>query len=191
MIKSVVKFSHFSSRYIPAVKFYIANHFFMKIPSYRLRHWFLKRACQMRIGQGTSIHMGCFITGTHIEIGEHSVINRGVYLDGRAGVRIGNNVNVSHQVLIQSLSHDPQSPHFNCEVKPVTIEDYVWLGARALILPGVTIGEGAVVGAGAVVSKDVPPYSIVVGNPARVIKQRNRNLEYLPCYFPLFDTDIQ
>ena len=163
----------------------------MNVPSYRLRHWFLRSACSVSIGRGSSVHMGCFITGYNIKIGKHSVINRGVYLDGRAGVKIGNNVNVSHQVLIQSLSHDPQCVHFNCVVKPVVIGDYSWLGARALILPGVTVGEGAVVGAGAVVAKDVPPYSIVVGNPARIVKQRNKKLSYQPYYYPFFDTDIQ
>jgi len=163
----------------------------MSLPSYVMRHWFLQKACGVRIGRGSSIHMGCFITGRNITIGENTVINRGVYLDGRAGVVIGNRVNISHKVLIQSLSHDPQCPHFNCVVKPVHIGNYAWLGARALILPGVHIGEGAIVGAGAVVAKDVAPYAIVAGNPARPIGTRKKNLTYVPCYFPLFDTDIQ
>ncbi len=187
----MIKLSDLSSRYLPAIKFYLANHFFMNIPSYRLRHCFLRTACKIVIGQGTSIHMGCFITGSNIKIGNHTVINRGVYLDGRAGITIGNMVNISHQVLIQSLTHDPQCPNFNCKVEPVTIENYCWLGAKALILPGVTIGEGTVIGAGSVVSKDIPPYSIAVGNPARVVNKRNETLEYTPHYFPLFDTDIQ
>jgi acetyltransferase-like isoleucine patch superfamily enzyme len=135
--------------------------------------------------------MGCFVTGVKIAVGNHTVVNRGVYLDGRAGVTIGDKVNVSHQVLIQSLTHDPQCPNFNCEVKPVVIEDYVWLGARALVLPGVTIGKGAIVGAGAVVAKDVPPFTIVVGNPAREVGKRSQKLSYTPRYFPFFDTDIQ
>ena len=178
-------------RYLPALGFYIANNFFMKFPSYRLRHWFLRRVCGIKIGNGSSINMRCFVTGSNIEIGDNTVINREVYLDGRAGIKIGNRVNISHQVAIQTLTHDPQCPYFNCEVKPVVIEDYAWLGTRALIMPGVTIGKGAVIGAGAVVSKDIPPYAIAVGNPARVVKERNRDLVYIPRYFPLFDTDIQ
>ena len=122
----------FSSRYFQASLFYIANHFFMNFPSYTLRHYFLRKACGIRLGKQTSIHMGCFITGRKITIGDNSVINRGVYLDGRAGIVIGDRVNVSHKVLIQSLSHDPQCPHFNCVVKPVTIGDYSWIGARVL-----------------------------------------------------------
>ena len=59
------------------------------------------------------------------------------------------------------------------ELKPIVIEDDVWIGARACILPGVTIGHGAVIGACAVVSKDVPPYAVLVGNPGRIVKMRN------------------
>lgn len=59
-----------------------------------------------------------------------------------------------------------------CEIKPVTIEDDVWLGARVCILPGVTIGKGSIIGACAVVSKSIPPYSLAVGNPAKVVKTR-------------------
>jgi acetyltransferase-like isoleucine patch superfamily enzyme len=69
--------------------------------------------------------------------------------------------------------------------------DHAWIGARAIILPGVTVGEGAVVSAGSVVSRDVPPYTIVAGNPAEVIGQRTRDLRYRTRYFPFFDTDIQ
>lgn len=135
--------------------------------------------------------MGCFITGTKIEIGSNTVINRFTYLDGRASLRIGNNVNISHYSLIQTLTHDPQSQSFICQEKPVTIADHVWIGARAIICPGVSIGEGAVIAAGAVVTKDVPPYTIVGGNPARYIKNRTKELHYTTLYLPLLDTDIQ
>ena len=58
------------------------------------------------------------------------------------------------------------------EIRPVIIEDDVWIGARVIILPGVTIGTGSVIGAGAVISKSIPPYSVAVGNPARIVKNR-------------------
>jgi len=179
------------SRFFSALAFYLANHLFAKIPSYTLRHWFLRKFCKIKIGKESSIHMNCFITGNNIEIGDNTVINRQTYLDGRAGIKIGNNVNISHQTLIQTLTHDPQNPDFACLVKPVTIEDDVWIGTRAIILPGVTIGEGAVIGAGAIVTKNIPKHSIAVGNPAKVIKEREKNLRYKSKYFPLFDTDIQ
>ena len=182
---------HWRFRYRPALCFFLGNHLFMNWTPYRLRHWFLRRYCNVRIGPDSSIAMGCFVTGRNIEIGSNTAINRHTYLDGRAPLRIGNNVNVSHYTLIQTLTHDAQDPDFKCLEKPVVIGDHVWIGARAIICPGVTVGEGAVIGAGAVVTRDVAPYTIVGGNPAVFIKERSRDLRYRTRYFPLFDTDIQ
>lgn len=178
-------------RYKPALSFWLANHFFMNWMPYGIRHAFLRRFCHVRIGEASTICSGCFVTGYRIQIGSNTVINRFCYLDGRVTLKIGNNVNVSHYTLIQTLTHDPQNPDFVCVEGAVTIEDHAWIGARAIILPGITIGEGAVVAAGAVVTRDVAPYTIVGGNPARLIKERTRDLRYKTQYFPLFDTDIQ
>lgn len=179
------------TRWMPALGFWLGNHLAMNWLPYGPRHWFLRRFCHMRIGPESTMCGGCFVTGNHIEIGSNTIINRYTYLDGRVPLKIGNNVNVSHYTLIQTLTHDPQSPDFAGLAKPVTIGDHVWIGARALICPGVTIGEGAVIGAGSVVTKDVEPYTIVAGNPARFIRNRNRDLRYRTVYAPLFDTDIQ
>jgi acetyltransferase-like isoleucine patch superfamily enzyme len=176
---------------LPAVCFWLANHVFMTLAPYPARHWFLRRYCGMAIGEGSSICAGCFITGGEARVGAHSVVNRGVYLDGRGGLSIGDNVNISHQALLQTLTHDPRSPDFAVVARPVAIHDHAWIGARALILPGVTVGEGAVVGAGAVVARDVPPWTIVAGNPARPIGERPRGPTYRSGYFPWFDTDIE
>ena len=81
-------------------------------------------------------------------------------------------------------------PDFRPVGKEVQLDDRVWVGARAIILPGVHLGEGCIVGAGSVVTKSFPPFSVVVGNPAKVVKTRNKNLRYQMRYFPLFDTDI-
>jgi len=178
-------------RYKPAVAFWLGNHLFMNWAPYRVKHAFLRRFCNVRIGAESTICSHCFITGYGVEIGANTVINRFSYLDGRVPLKIGNNVNVSHYALIQTLTHDPQSPYFSCIEGPVVIGDHAWIGARAIISPGVTIGEGAVVGAGAVVTRDVAPYTIVVGNPARPIKERTRDLRYATRYRPLLDTDIQ
>lgn len=178
-------------RYKPALSFWLGNHLFMNWMPYRVRHAFLKRFCNVQIGATSTICSGCFVTGFKIQIGSNTVINRFCYLDGRVMLKIGSNVNISHYTLIQTLTHDPQNADFVCIEGPVTIEDHVWIGARAIILPGVRIGEGAVVAAGAVVTRDVAPYTIVGGNPARLIKQRSRNLRYKTQYSPLFDTDIQ
>ena len=90
----------------------------------------------------------------------------------KAKVIIGSNVVISQGAYICAASHDISSPTMDLVLKPVTIGSNVWIGAKATVLPGVTIGEGSVVGACAVVAKDVPPWSVVVGNPARVVKKR-------------------
>ncbi|MBK7960858.1 MAG: acyltransferase [Bdellovibrionales bacterium] len=167
----------------------------MKQPSYWLRHTFLKRILGIKIGQDSSIHYGCFVAGgefgAQISIGSNSVINRFTYLDGRFSLTIGNNVNISHYTIIQTLTHDVQSSDFAGKIGAVTIGDHVWIGTRSTILPGVQIGEGAVVGAGSVVTKSVDPYTIVAGCPAKKIGTRNRGLTYKTKYFPLFNSDIQ
>ncbi|MEN6551326.1 MAG: DapH/DapD/GlmU-related protein [Methanobacterium sp.] len=77
-------------------------------------------------------------------------------------------------IFTQNHKFDPETLSYpansNTPRKPVIVEDHVWIGARVIVLPGVTIGKGSIVGAGAVVSKNVPPYSVAVGNPARVVK---------------------
>lgn len=178
-------------RFFPALKWYFANNVAMYFLPYSLRHWYLRTFCGIQIGRDASIAMKCYISGGNIYIGNNTVINRFTYLDGRVPLYIGSNVNVSHYCIIHTLTHDPQNPHFVCVEKPVAIMDHVWLGARSIVLPGVRIGEGAVVAAGAVVTKDVLPYTIVAGNPARAIGKRSRDIRYASKYFPFFDTDIQ
>lgn len=177
-----------------ALLFYVANHVVAHIPSETLRHLFYRLALRCRIGPRSSIAMGCFLTGFatgwSLRIGSHSAINRRCYLDARQGIEIGDNVNISPEVYILTFQHDPQSPTFAGVGGPVIIEDHAWIGVRALLLPGVRIGEGAVVAAGAVVTRDVAPYTIVAGVPARVRRERTRELRYRTDWHPWFDTDI-
>jgi acetyltransferase-like isoleucine patch superfamily enzyme len=161
------------------------------MPSYTLRHLYLRSVLGFTLGRGAAIHMGCFVTGRLFSIGENSVINRNCKLDGRGGLTIGANTSISPECAILTLTHEVNDPGFAAKVGPVTIGDRVWLGTRALVLPGVRIGDGAVVGAGSVVTRDVAAYTIVAGNPARPIGQRSADLTYALRYFPLFDTDIQ
>jgi maltose O-acetyltransferase len=93
-------------------------------------------------------------------------------LDGRAGIHIGDNVNIGSQVLIYTMEHDINSPTFGVVAGPVVIGNMVYIGARVTILPEVRIGSGAVVASGAVVTKDVEPWTVVGGVPAKFIKQR-------------------
>jgi acetyltransferase-like isoleucine patch superfamily enzyme len=177
--------------FLSGLKFYIATHWVANWPSFRLRHWYYQRIMHYTIGRDSSLHMGLFVTGQNIEIGDNVVINRRVYLDGRIGIKIKNNVSISPEVYISSMEHDPNDPMFATRGGIVTIEDNVWIGSRAMILPGIHIGEGAVVAASAVVTKDVEPYQIVAGVPARAIGHRSCQIDYRCVYFPWFDTDIQ
>lgn len=107
------------------------------------------------------------------QIGDFVCIGPNVEIYNKASVIIGNNVVISQGSYLCTASHDISSPTMMLITKPIVIGDNVWIGAKANILPGVTIGEGAVVGACAVVAKDVPAWSVVIGNPAKVIKKRN------------------
>jgi acetyltransferase-like isoleucine patch superfamily enzyme len=174
-----------------AASFAFGNHVMAKLPSFRLRHAYYRRILRYDLGSDCCIHMGCFFTGKQVRIGPNTILNRNCYVDGRVGVQIGANCSISPEVYILSLDHDPQSPDLATCGGVTTIGDHVWIGARAIILGGVKIGEGAVIGAGAVVTKDIAPWRIAVGNPAREIKDRNRDIRYRCRYFTWFDTDIQ
>lgn len=116
-----------------------------------------------------------------ISIGKGSIIGDGNVLDGRNGIKIGNNVVFASNVSIWTEQHDHRDPWFRCETQkklPVEIGDRAWIGPNTVILHSVKIGEGAVVAAGAVVTKNIEPYSIVAGIPARKIGERNKNLKY-------------
>jgi acetyltransferase-like isoleucine patch superfamily enzyme len=137
------------------------------------------RACGARIGRKVRLYHGFEVRKPrNLQISDGSIIGTGAILDARAGLFIGKNVNFSSEVAIWTAQHDPQSSSFDAKVLPVRIEDNVWISFRAVVLPGVTVAEGAVVAAGAIVTKDVPAYSIVAGIPARVIAPRNKNLDY-------------
>jgi acetyltransferase-like isoleucine patch superfamily enzyme len=178
-------------RFWSALELYLANHVIAHVPSFRVRHWYYRHVLGYPIGRDSSIHMDVFVTGSAISIGNNVVVNRRCYLDGRVGIDIRNNVSISPEVYIVSLEHDPDSPAFATRGGPVVIEDHVWIGARAFVAPGVRLGEGAVIGAGAVVTRDINPYRVAVGVPAREIRDRNRHLDYACRYFPWADTDVQ
>ncbi len=154
-------------------------HLLCNFPSHHFRR-FLMRLGGARIGAGSSIHMGCrFFSLKNLKIGQDSIIGDHVFLDGRAPLAIGNHVDIASQVLIYNSEHDVHSDDFRPTVGPVEIEDYVFVGPRAIILPTVKIKKGAVVAAGAVVTEDVPEFAIVGGVPAKVIGERkNKNPNY-------------
>ena len=108
----------------------------------------------------------------HLRLGDFVCIGPHVEIYNKAEVKIGSQVVVSQDAYMCTASHNISSPEMALTKAPIMVEDNVWVAAKANILPGVTISEGAVVGACAVVAKDVPPWSVVVGNPARVVKKR-------------------
>lgn len=154
-------------------------HFVGYVPSHHFRRFFY-RMFGIKIGKGSAIHTGArFYNPFNIEIGEDSIIGEGAVLDGRDKLKIGNHVDIASEVMIYNSEHDVQSSDFKTICAPAIIEDYVFVGPRAIILPGVTIKKGAVVGAGAVVTKNVEEYSIVGGVPAKKIGERKfRDLKY-------------
>jgi acetyltransferase-like isoleucine patch superfamily enzyme len=152
-----------------------------KIPSQVIRMWLYRNVFHMDLGKRVVIYgRSELVTPTRIRIGEGSIIGDQVLLDGRHGITIGRNVNFSSGVWIFTDQHNTQCPHFSCEGqgRPVVIEDRAWLSARTIVLPGVRIGEGAVICAGAVVTKDVERFGIYGGVPATKIGERNSELVY-------------
>jgi maltose O-acetyltransferase len=116
------------------------------------------------------------------------VINHGCLLYTTGGLIIGENVSISSGVWLVTGTHDMNDPQFPDSYKPIVIGHHAWIGMRATILAGVTIGEGAVVMAGAVVARDVPPYAVVGGVPARFVTQRKlENPTYELNFSPLFE----
>ncbi|MGF6823704.1 maltose O-acetyltransferase [Microbacterium sp. ZKA21] len=135
--------------------------------------WILLRASGIPV-QRCVIDARGFIGSRTIAIGRGSSLNHGVFLDGLAPVRIGANVSIGMNVLVLTGSHDLGTADKRAgalTASPVTIGDGAWIGANSVILPGVTIGRGAVVGAASVVMKDVAASTVVMGNPARVVRR--------------------
>lgn len=127
----------------------------------------------MKIGSGSVIHTGLRLYDPrNISIGDDSIIGENAVLDGRDRLIIGNHVDIASEVMVYNSQHNVHSETFESESLPVVIGDYVFIGPRAIILPGVSLKKGAVVGAGAVVTKDVEEYTIVGGVPAQVIGKR-------------------
>lgn len=122
----------------------------------------------------------------NIVIGNNNAINKHVVLDGRGGLTLGNNIDIAQDTLIWSEQHDYNDDYHKPIDKQVVIEDYVWMASRTSVLPGITIGKGAVVASGAVVTKDVASMIVVGGVPAKKIGERHSKLLYEHNFHPLF-----
>lgn len=129
------------------------------------------------MGNDVNVEQGAdFGSGANIEIGDRSGL--GIHCQIYGPVRIGKHVMMGPDVMIIARNHRfdrtdvPMREQGEADPEPVVLEDDVWIGARAILLPGVKVGQGAIVGAGSVVTKSVPSYAIVAGNPARIIGSR-------------------
>ncbi len=129
-----------------------------------------------KCGKNVNIERGA-VFSSHVSLGDNSGIGVGSSLTGT--IEIGNNVMMGPYCTFYSRNHAfdrldiPMCEQGYLDEKPIVIGDDVWIGGHVIFLPGVHVGNGAIVGAGAVVTKDVPEYAIVGGNPAKVIKYRN------------------
>ena len=174
---------------------YATNHVVNRIPSYSIRRAWYQNVMGIGMGSGSGVQLGCYLWSygprsnrrLKTRIGARSVINRGCCIDVRSGLTIGDDVSISPEVAILTTQHDLNDPEFSLQGKRVVIEDHVWIGMRAMVLPGVTIGRGAVIAAGAVVTKDVAPLDIVAGVPARPVGRRTLDPQYRLPNPPLFE----
>ena len=134
---------------------------------------FLLRLFGARIGKKSWVMSSCeiwqpwnLVIGDYVSIAEH------VVLYNVDTIAIGNQVVISREAFLCAASHDVTSPIMELTRAPIEIGDEAWIAARAFIVPGVKVGEGAVVAAAAVAAKDVPAWTVVAGNPAKVVKER-------------------
>lgn len=166
--------------------FMLLSQMIMAIPFWCVRRVWLKK--YSHIGKDSTVLSFVEIRNpNNVYIGNNSVINRHVLLDGRGGkLLIGNNVDIAQETNIWTLEHDLNSDYHQSSGADVVIEDYVWVASRVTILPGVRIGKGAVIAAGAVVTKDVPSMAVVGGVPAKIIGTRKSGLKYTLRYSPWF-----
>jgi maltose O-acetyltransferase len=163
-----------STRIYQFFKVYALNQMVAWVPWMRFRLWYCRRVIGMSIGPDTVIWMGCRFVGDkvgQIRIGRGCSIPRAFFV-ASAPITLGDYVVLGHDVSFYTTDHDPDDPAFTRRDAPVTVGDRAWIGSQAIILKGVTVGEGGVVAAGSVVTADVPPFTIVGGNPAKVIRER-------------------
>lgn len=176
-------------KFLKFLGFYILNSIVNKIPFHCIRYILYKYIFQVEIDTSATILRNVkLLYPKNIKIGNNSVINWNVLIDGRGSkVTIGQNVDIAPEVNIWTLQHDPDSQTHEVKSAEVIIENYCWIGNRAIILPSVTIAEGTVIAAGSVVTKSTEAYCLYGGVPAKkirelTVKQKNMNLHYKPWF---------
>jgi putative colanic acid biosynthesis acetyltransferase WcaF len=159
---------------------YVLNHFVNRVPLVFLRQRLYARfGVRFEDPSTGMIMLGAEVNDPgELKMGSHCIIGRKCILDARGGIELGRSVNIGSGAVLQTGKHLIDAPDFAAEFGPIVVGDRVWIAEGARVLAGVTIGEGAVVAAGAVVTKNVEPYTVVGGVPARYIRDRSRDLRY-------------
>ncbi len=166
---------------------YVSNNLISHILFSRLRLFWYRRVMKFSVGAGSSILTDLKVaTTSNLIVGKNTVVNNGCRFDNRYPIRIGNNVSISYGTFIYTKGHDIDDPYFSTKGSSVSIDDYVWICANSIILPGVSIGRGAVVLTGSVVANNVEPYHVVGGNPAKLVRTRSTDLRYELDWDPIF-----
>lgn len=153
------------------------NVFINKIPSRHIRKWFYQL-------MGAKIGKNSFpcrrvevLLPKGLQLADGVAVGWFVELDARGGITVDHDTNISSHVTLITGSHDIDDPNFTADFKPIKIGHHCWIGTGATVLQGVTIGDGAIVAAGAVVTKDIPAYEVWGGVPAKFIRKRSDNLD--------------
>jgi acetyltransferase-like isoleucine patch superfamily enzyme len=172
---------------ISEFRLYVCNHIIGHIPSHSIRLFYYRNFMGFKIGNGSTVFMNCkFDCAKGLTIGENSVINAKCRLDSRGILVIGNNVSVSEEVLFLTADHNEDLIGVHGRPKKIIVEDYVWIGTRAMVLPGILIEKGGVIAAGAVVTRDVKSLNVVAGTPAKIINTRPAIFNYTAEYKRMF-----
>jgi maltose O-acetyltransferase len=148
---------------------------------HQLRHKLYNRYGGMQI-ETDDIRPGCFFYGSDVKIGAGTLINHRCYFENRERIEIGRNCRVAMEVMFCTSTHEIGSSELRggeYAGKPIKVGDGCWIGTRVIVLPGVTIGDGCVIAAGAVVTKDCKPNSLYAGIPANFIRNLSNDEKYL------------
>lgn len=170
--KNYIRFkTRLSAIFLRINKFIILN---------KLRMFIYKKILGLNIGENSIIWCGnIFNDITDTKIGKNVIIGPNNVFLIRGGIDIGNNVNLSGFSFFISQSHNYNDPYGHTTIAKIVIKDNAWVATASTILPGVIIGEGAVVAAGSVVVRNVPNYAVVAGNPAKIVGKRNKEIKYV------------
>lgn len=156
----------------------LGNVLINKIPSRHMRKWFYQ-IMGAKIGKNTVLCRRVeVLLPKGLCLDNNVAVGWFAELDARGGISIGHDTNISSHVKLITGSHDIDDADYTADFRPIQVGHHCWLGTGAIVLQGVTIGDGAVVAAGAVVTKDIPPFEVWGGVPAKFIRKRNKELSY-------------